>query len=50
MAPVSRPDVREYAGVFRATSARRYCLQWEAGQRGALLDYRLRLLRTADAS
>jgi len=47
VSPVSRSDIREYSGVFRATSDRRYCLQWEAGRQGALLDYRLRLLRIA---
>ncbi len=45
VSPVSRDDVQEFAGVFQAKASRRYCLQWEAGQRGALLDYRLRLLR-----
>lgn len=45
VAPVSRTDIREFSGVFRATSGRRYCVQWEAGQQGAVLHYRLRLLR-----
>lgn len=45
VSPVSREEVTEFAGIFQAKSARRYCLQWEAGQQGALLDYRIRLLR-----
>ena len=49
VSPVSREGVQEFAGVFAAKIARRYCLQWEAGQRGALVDYRLRLLREGAA-
>jgi hypothetical protein len=47
LAPVSREDVREHGGIFQVTIDKRYCLQWEAGQQGALLDYRIRLLRGA---
>jgi hypothetical protein len=47
LAPVSREDVLESAGIFQVTLDKRYCLQWEAGQQGALLDYRIRLLRGA---
>jgi hypothetical protein len=50
ISPVSREDVTEFAGVFQANSARRYCLQWEAGQQGALIDYRVRLLRSGSSS
>ena len=49
MSPISRDDVLEFAGIFQVTLDKRYCLQWEAGQQGALLDYRIRLLRGADA-
>ena len=49
VSPVSRENVQEFAGVFLARAGRRYCLQWEAGQRGALVDYRLRLLREGAA-
>lgn len=49
VSPVSRESVQEFAGVFAAKAGRRYCLQWEAGQRGALIDYRLRLLREGTA-
>lgn len=45
VAPVSRDDVTEFSGVFNPPYERRYCLQWEAGQQGALVDYRIRLLR-----
>lgn len=48
LSPVSREDVTESSGVFKAQIPHRYCLRWEAGQQGALLDYRIRLLR-ADA-
>jgi hypothetical protein len=47
IAPVSQEDVTEFAGVFNPPYERRYCLQWEAGQQGALVDYRIRLLRGA---
>jgi hypothetical protein len=49
VSPISRDDVLEFAGIFQAKLDKRYCLQWEAGQRGALLDYRIRLLRGTDA-
>jgi hypothetical protein len=44
VAPVNREDVTEASGMFAARAARRYCLRWEAGQRGALVDFRIRLL------
>jgi hypothetical protein len=47
LSPISREDVQEFGGIFRVTLDKRYCLQWEAGQQGALLDYRIRLLRSA---
>lgn len=43
--PLSRERVVEFAGVFAATATRLYCLVWEAGQQGAILDYRHRLRR-----
>lgn len=42
---VSREDVREAAGVFNVPAARRYCVRWDAGQQGALVDFRIRVLR-----
>lgn len=49
VSPVSRDGTQAFGGVFVATADRRYCLQWEAGQQGALIDYSLRLLRTEAA-
>ena len=46
---VSRDDVKEAAGVFASTGTRRYCVHWEAGLEGALVDYRVRLLPAAGA-
>jgi hypothetical protein len=42
---VSRDDVRESSGVFSVPAARRYCVRWDAGQQGALVDFRIRVLR-----
>jgi len=47
VAPVTREDVKEDSGVFQARLPQRYCLRWEAGQQGALLDFRIRLRRAA---
>jgi hypothetical protein len=41
---ISREDASAAAGVFAAPLARRYCVHWEAGREGALVDYRVRLL------
>jgi len=49
VSPLSREDVQDFAGIFQVKLDKRYCLQWEAGQQGALLDYRIRLLRGAGA-
>jgi hypothetical protein len=43
VAPVVREQSRTDAGMFVARLARDYCLMWEAGAAGALIDYRLRL-------
>ena len=45
VATVSKENITEFAGVFRARTAQRYCLRWETGQRGAVVDFRIRLLR-----
>ena len=42
---VSREDTTEYAGVFNVPAARRYCVRWDAGQQGARVDFRIRVLR-----
>ena len=41
--PISRDKTRADAGVFAPAIAQDYCLMWEAGAAGALLDYRVRL-------
>jgi hypothetical protein len=43
VAPVVRERSRGDAGVFVARLDRDYCLVWEAGGAGALIDYRIRL-------
>ena len=43
LAPIARGAARSDAGVYLASLAREYCLVWEAGPAGALVDYRLRL-------
>ena len=45
VAPITREEILEFGGIFVPPSARRYCLQWEAGPQGAAVDYRIRLLR-----
>ena len=41
--PVVREKSRGDAGVFAPPLAHHYCLMWEAGAAGALIDYRMRL-------
>jgi hypothetical protein len=41
--PIVRDKTRGDAGVFAPPAARDYCLMWEAGAAGAMLDYRVRL-------
>jgi hypothetical protein len=43
LAPIARAPTRSDAGVYRASLASEYCLVWEAGPAGAMIDYRLRL-------
>ena len=42
--PLSRDGVLEDAGDFTAEFDQIYCLMWEAGVQGGVLDYRLRPL------
>jgi hypothetical protein len=42
--PVSRERTRSDAGIFAAPLAQHYCLTWETGAAGALIDYRIRVL------
>ena len=41
--PIVRDKTRADAGVFAPPAAQDYCLMWEAGAAGALIDYRVRL-------
>ncbi|HET7031764.1 MAG TPA: hypothetical protein VFJ48_01470 [Casimicrobiaceae bacterium] len=41
--PITRDKTRADAGVFVSPAEQDYCLMWEAGAAGALLDYRVRL-------
>ena len=41
--PIVREKTRADAGVFAPVIAQDYCLMWEAGAAGAILDYRIRL-------
>jgi hypothetical protein len=40
--PVELDATRAHAGVFAALLPREYCLLWEAGRAGAIVDYRIR--------
>jgi len=42
VAPLVRDAARADAGLFLAQLPQTYCLVWEAGVAGALIDYRLR--------
>ena len=41
--PVVRDGSLEDAGVYVARIAHDYCLTWEAGPVGAMIDYRIRV-------
>jgi hypothetical protein len=43
--PLSRERTRADAGVLPVAIAQEYCAMWEAGPKGALIDYRLRIRR-----
>lgn len=43
--PVSRDNVTTDDGTFQPLAAHEYCLMWEAGREGAMLDYRVKLIR-----
>ena len=45
--PVSRDDATEDDATFRPLVAQDYCLMWEAGREGAIVDYRILLTRGA---
>jgi hypothetical protein len=41
--PLVREKTRSDAGVFAPPAAQDYCLMWEAGRAGAILDYQVRV-------
>ena len=41
-APIVRDKVYDDSGIFVPRIAQHYCLMWEAGPSGAMLDYRVR--------
>ena len=43
LAPVVRERSLGDSGIFVAALSTRFCLSWEAGPAGAIIDYRLRL-------
>ena len=45
LSPVARENSLGHSGIFVPPLAQRYCLWWEAGPQGSLVDYRIRLLR-----
>jgi hypothetical protein len=47
MSPLVRDKTLKDSGVFAPIIAQDYCLMWEAGLAGALLDYRISLRRVA---
>ena len=46
VSPVRRERVREHGEVYTSPFALEYCLAWEAGAAGALLDFDARVQRT----
>jgi len=48
--PITRDKTQDDSGLFVAHIAHDYCLMWEAGPAGAVLDYRLRLRPPAAAN
>lgn len=47
LSPIVRSPIRSDAGIYTAPMRLEYCLVWEAGSSGALVDYRLRLRNAA---
>ena len=41
--PIEQDATRAHAGVLAVLLTREYCLSWEAGTAGAIVDYRVRL-------
>lgn len=47
LAPVVRDGSLSDSGIYVAALTARFCLEWEAGAGGAIIDYRLRLIPAA---
>ena len=45
--PISRDSTRTEAGIYAPSIPQTYCLMWEAGREGNMLDYRVRFLPVA---
>ena len=50
IAPVVQEDTMEGSGIFPPPATRRYCLRWDVGREGAIVDYRIRILPTANVN
>lgn len=44
IAPLSRDDLTEDRGIFPPHFTQRYCVRWDVGREGAIVDYRIRIL------
>jgi hypothetical protein len=42
--PIARDETSAEAGIYAPALAQHYCLMWEAGRAGAVIDYRVRLV------
>jgi len=42
--PIAREETSAEAGIYAPALAQHYCLMWEAGRAGAVIDYRVRLV------
>jgi hypothetical protein len=42
--PIARDNVTTDEGTYQPLLAQDYCLMWEAGREGAILDYRVKLI------
>ena len=47
IAPVVHEDSVEGSGIFPPPATRRYCLRWDVGREGAIVNYRIRILPSA---
>jgi len=50
IAPVVYDDTMEGSGIFPPPATRRYCVRWDVGRQGAIVDYRIRILPPATAN